>query len=293
MVISCSTVSLVAPGTISQDSNQSLSFTSRQHKARQHATHSKFVLTLIALCMFLTIICGCLIVVLVLVGRSLSTSTMTASEHSQLRQTHTSKHTMITAITPIIHSSIENIETKIVLSTSERKIATTTEAIVSDSNGSNKIELEIPETSTDMNLSVTSTMRSMDIIKQLGWRLPAGIHPTMYNLTLRPNFQTRMFEGSVSIYLNVSKPISFVAVHSKKLSVVTESLLKNVPSGDINVEIANTFEYPEKEYWVTELARPSDAGEYILNLSFGGKLTDRIVGFYQSSYFDVKTNETR
>lgn len=140
------------------------------------------------------------------------------------------------------------------------------------------------------------TMRATPISKildQLTWRLPQQIRPTLYNLLLRPDFKTKTFSGDVSIHLNVTAPISYVAVNHKQLSITKTTLLEKTSNGERNVEIATAFDYPEREYWVTELDEPLAIGEYILNLDFNGSLDNRIVGFYQSSYIDVNTNETR
>lgn len=307
MVKSTSTANLVRPRTTIQDSNQSLGFTTTValDKQRQRNSRSIVILTLCGTCMFLFILCACLVTVLVLVGRSLSTNAalMTAGNHSY-RTIHEQR-----ATDNIYLLSIREFASKILPSSvlSERTTTTTTataitttesvpyEAILSDGSKNNysssesSSEANVADTTSSSTVRIMRTAQVSKIIEQLGWRLPNETRPTLYNLLLRPNFQTQTFAGNVSIYLDVVKPISFVAVHSKFLSVATVSLQHN----GTNIEVANAFDYPEREYWVTEVAQPLSVGEYVLNLSFNGKLTDRIVGFYQSSYHDVKTNEKR
>lgn len=302
-------MSLVRPRTTMQDSNQSLGLTttgiSKQQQQQQHAKQKRsiVVLSLFGACMFLLILCACLVTALVLVGRSLSENAALLTAGDQSYRVKASEQRIPTAAPTdnIYLLSIKDFASKIIPSTTVEQTTESlllgVDAITKISNSSESIEENSSERTFLMANSTVRNMRTTQISKiidQLGWRLPNEIRPTLYNLLLRPNFQTQTFSGNVSINLNVSKPISFVAVHSKYLSVSTISLKQNGLNGSSSdVEVANVFDYSEREYWVTEVAKPLDVGEYVLNLSFNGKLTDRIVGFYQSSYTDVNTNQTR
>lgn len=132
------------------------------------------------------------------------------------------------------------------------------------------------------------------VIEQLNFRLPVGIRPTLYNLYLHPDLQTKKFSGNVKIHLEISKPTNFIPVHIKYLNITKTDLFKKTPNGDISsVQIKQSFEYERFEYWVTETESDLEAGEYMLDFHFNGNLDKRIVGFYQSSYFDRKKNQSR
>lgn len=286
MVKSSSTSNLVRPRTTMQDSTQSFGLTGKQD-AKRPTHRSVLVLSLLGTCMFLFILCACLVTVLVLIGRTLSTNTQLATGEVA----NANKYSSNSASADNIYlQSIRDFASKIIPSTSQSSII--------DTSTSNSEEIFI-ENSSEINVIGNTTVRNMrapkfsKIIEQLGWRLPSEIKPTLYNLLLHPDFKTKSFSGHVAIHLDVQKPISYVAVHSKLLSITKTKLVQNDESGEHNVEIANSFEYPEREYWVTELPKPLTIGQYVLSLTFNGSLTDRIVGFYQSSYNDTIKNATR
>lgn len=277
-----------------QDSTQSFGLNQQMSKKPSNR-RSILVLSLFGTCMFLFILCGCLVTVLVLIGRSLSTNALL---HTTGERLNTSKPTHTTNTDNTYLLSIRDFASKIISSST---IPTTNVFETSSNSHLNNSGIE-STSSSELNIisgdtSTISTMRTAQlpkIIEQLGWRLPTEIRPTLYNLLLRPDFDTKSFSGQVAIHLDVVKPISFVAVHSKFLSITKTTLVQNeVNGGERDIEISNAFNYPEKEYWVTELPKPLSIGEYVLNLTFNGSLTDRIVGFYQSSYNDTNKNVTR
>lgn len=136
---------------------------------------------------------------------------------------------------------------------------------------------------------------SSKISQLLSFRLPQEIRPLTYHLRLQPDLKNKTFSGNISITLELLKPISFIPVHSKLLTVET----KGVQQLDADLQPIRpltpslTFEEPRLEYWVTEFAEPLEAGNYCMQLDFNGSLVNRIVGFYQSSYLDRERNEKR
>lgn len=138
-------------------------------------------------------------------------------------------------------------------------------------------------------------MKTSKIWQQLSFRLPRDIRPRKYQLRLQPDLKNKTFSGNITIRLEVLKPISYIPLHSKLLTVET----KNVEKLDEELKPLRTitpsltFEHPQLEYWVTEFAEPLEVGNYSIQLSFNGSLVDRIVGFYQSSYLDKERKEKR
>lgn len=140
-----------------------------------------------------------------------------------------------------------------------------------------------------------SVMATSKILQQISFRLPRELRPRHYQLRLQPDLMNKTFSGNVTIRLEVLKPIAFIPVHSKMLTVETKEIMQL--DGDMkplrSIAPSLTFEHPQLEYWVTEFAEPLDVGNYSLHLKFNGSLVDRIVGFYQSSYLDKQRNEKR
>ena len=69
-------------------------------------------------------------------------------------------------------------------------------------------------------------------------------------------------------------------VHTKGLSI-QETLLERDGAG---VPLRSTFEFPEHQFWVVLPQSRAGPGNYSLNLTFSGSLTDGITGFYKSLY---------
>lgn len=215
------------------------------------------VLTLCGACLFLLIISAALLTSLVLVGRNLS---------------YNSKFILQSASNNNNSDKINSI----------------------DKNNKNSVDNSSSNSTTASVFIKMNPNISSKIISKLRWRLPSEIHPQLYNLRLYPNLKEKTFSGNISIHLQVKAPISYIVVHSKRLTISQTLLQQTLSNGDLkNISIANAFEYPEYEYWVTEVNEPLAVGDYVLGLTFNGSLTDRIVGFYQSSYFDSIKNERR
>lgn len=275
---------LVRPRTTIQDAASS----TNQHTSRKRQRHSFQLLFLCGTCMFLFILCVCLVATLVLVSHSLSSGALRLSNCAKSNRT-----------TP---GESENFWWKL-LDIATTKVFDATHLLINSTGFSiDKSYNEVRDKDIAENKynaidehGKMSTHRLSKIVEQLTWRLPQEIRPKLYNLHLRPDLVTKTFTGNVSIELEVKRPISFIAVHSKWLNISSTSLVRNAfaDKPTDNVPIANTFEYPKFEYWVTELERPLDVGEYTLNMAFNGSLVGHMTGFYQSSYRDFERNVTR
>lgn len=216
---------------------------------------SVVVLSLCGACLFLLIITAALVTSLVLVGKNLS---------------HSAKQsTLLSASNPSV-------------STSDNKNISARTKFVNNNKHMNQSQI------TKMNPNISSK-----VLGNLRWRLPSEIRPNLYKLRLYPDLKAKTFSGNISIQLQVTKPISYIVVHAKRLTISQTLLQQSVGNELKNISVANAFEYPDYEYWVTEVDAPLEVGDYVLALTFNGSLTDRIVGFYQSSYIDPVRNETR
>lgn len=287
---------LVRPRTIAQDSPSSLSSLHNHRDAvRKRKRHSCQELFLCGACMFLFILCACLITILVLVSHSLQSGALLSHcPYSNLSSTTSM------ATTPPSNQSDKSFWYKL-LDFATTKIFSNKHLIRLGGGIGTGANSEIISTRRDYNSSVfdsvhnNSMIYSSKIVDQLSWRLPHEIQPIFYDLLLHPDFDTQRFSGDVSIRLEVNRPISFIAVHAKLLNITETTLVRNL-SGDNStriITIATAFAYPEFDYWITELDAPLDVGEYTLRLLFNGKLNRKITGFYSSSYKDIEKNETR
>lgn len=270
-MIQPNTTNLVRPRTVMQE-------TTRLTKKRKR--HSFVVLSLCGATMFLFILSGCLITSLILIGKNLSSKTVSAanlmsSKHQQ--QYH--------------NSTEEDSDAFRDLSEPDKQVNYKTNTISKlNVSHNNKSEVILKN-----NLFEMATISK--VIDKLTFRLSREIIPKFYDLILNPDLDTKLFTGNVSIHLDILKATDFIVVHSKGL-IITKTELQTKVTNDNqtkynNIDIANTFEYPKYEFWVTELNKPVPIGKYILNLSFNGNMANRTSGLYQSTYLDTTRNIQR
>ncbi|XP_067616952.1 glutamyl aminopeptidase isoform X2 [Eurosta solidaginis] len=236
-------------------------------------------ITLVGFCLVLFVLCAFLLAALIYVGRNivkepfvaLTTATPAAAPPSE-------EYWKNDQLFPPTNLSILRIKTSTDLSTT---LATSSTA---------NPRMKIAKLPIDPAIVAASK-----VLPNLSFRLPKEIRAKKYNLRLHPDLLNKTYSGSITIKLEVTKPISFIPVHAKTLNVVTKKVVRLSESGEPLAKLSPTltFEHPEFEYWVTEFKEPLESGNYTLQLAFNGSLCDRIVGFYSSSYLDSKTKERR
>ena len=144
-------------------------------------------------------------------------------------------------------------------------------------------------TASETSSSPTTTRSSN--LWEIDYRLPSDTLPLHYEIYLHPNLNSGTFNGTVDIHINVTNPRDYILVHIKFLKIAKTTLHKLQDNAQINIKEA--FEYEENEFWVVKLQEAITPGGYKLSMSFSGSLTEDIVGFYQSNYYNSDTNITR
>lgn len=271
---------LVRPRTAMHDSPTSMSSQPHiHHHARKRQRSSLKELFLCGICMFLFILCVCLLVTLILVAHSLQNGIVYTNCSSEFNHSAGRENSFWYRLLDFTTTKIFNNKHLLQFSNYNRNTTNSkANSTIFDTESSNV---------TNPNMS--------KVIQHLSWRLPREIIPKHYDLFLYPNFNTQTFSGKVSIQLDVIKPISFIPIHAKYLNISETEFVRSSLADNAThpVAINQTFSYDKFEYWVTEFDKPLDVGEYTLTLAFNGSLLNRIVGFYQSSYKDVEQNRTR
>ncbi|XP_065212642.1 glutamyl aminopeptidase-like isoform X2 [Planococcus citri] len=123
-------------------------------------------------------------------------------------------------------------------------------------------------------------------------RLSREIQPILYSLFLHPNLRAGTFKGRVTISVNVNSTQDHISVHIKGLNV-TKTRITVDNETPTEVKIKATFEHEQNEFWVIVPEEDIEPGDYKLHLEFEGKLTGKIVGFYQSVYRTANNEERR
>ena len=115
--------------------------------------------------------------------------------------------------------------------------------------------------------------------------LPANIKPIHYDLRLAPDLNNYSFTRTVSIKLAVQdKKCPVIKLNAKDLDI-SEAKFESFPATSIqhNAEAEETaFTFPE-----AALVRE----EGTLHLTFSGPITDKMAGFYRSSYDNPVTGK--
>lgn len=134
-----------------------------------------------------------------------------------------------------------------------------------------------------------------EVIPNKPWvkpRLSPEVQPVLYSLFLHPNLQSGLFKGRLTINVTVRSCQSHISLHIKGLTVTKTRIIVNNET-QTEVKIRDSFEFEKNEFWVIIPEEDIEPGSYKLYLEFEGKLTGKIVGFYQSIYRDANNQERR
>ncbi|KAL3851044.1 hypothetical protein ACJIZ3_012926 [Penstemon smallii] len=113
-------------------------------------------------------------------------------------------------------------------------------------------------------------------------RLPKFAIPKRYNLKLKPDLTTCKFSGSVQISVDVVSDTKLLVLNAAELSVNPKSVKftsNNKVAEAVEVELSE-----HDEIVVIEFKESLPIGVGFLSMEFEGTLTDRMKGFYRSSY---------
>jgi len=123
-------------------------------------------------------------------------------------------------------------------------------------------------------------------------RLPQFAVPERYDLYFEPSFENGDFEGSETIYLNLSESTKEITLNSLDLSVFDATIARNEKMhGDwIKADIERN---KERETVVFKFAKALSPGRYELAVKFSGKFSDKMCGFYLSTFKDKDGKEVK
>lgn len=129
-------------------------------------------------------------------------------------------------------------------------------------------------------VTINTTTRKEEIT--MSFRLPTCVIPKHYDLHLSPNLTEFTFTGSVDIDVTVKKPVSFITLNAKELTI-SEASVSN-ESGTTFVGSVSLNK--ETEMAVISFNGVLGEGSWKLRLNFAGTLNDSLKGFYRSFWTD-------
>ncbi|KAI6006003.1 hypothetical protein EDD15DRAFT_2215318 [Pisolithus albus] len=137
-------------------------------------------------------------------------------------------------------------------------------------------------------VSATSTTRSHSMVKMTSvpsddFRLPLDVKPKHYDLTIKTDLNRDVYEGIVKVDLEVKKQTSTIVLNVADLDISDVILHSHALKND---QLDTTRSFDTKSERVTFCfpnALPASS-EATLSISFAGKLSGSMMGYYKSSY---------
>lgn len=150
-------------------------------------------------------------------------------------------------------------------------------------------------------------------------RLPRTLLPTSYKITLQTDLKSFNVKGNVTIRVNCEKPTTHIILHLKDMNVSGTTVLETtqereffpllsagsvkeleqsrVKSGrrgkDRDIRVTETMQNRTLEMFLIEVSEELTPHQnYAIYIEFEYPLTDKLVGFYRSSYM-TKSGEKR
>ncbi|KAJ7382217.1 hypothetical protein OS493_036250 [Desmophyllum pertusum] len=108
---------------------------------------------------------------------------------------------------------------------------------------------------------------------------PGALEPLVaFNI----KWQKFIFNGHVSILIEVKEPTEYVLVHSNKLAVTSVAIYQSTTGGEIAVK--KHFPFDTNQFYVIHLETWLQSGDYVINMAFESELRAELGGFYRMNY---------
>jgi aminopeptidase N len=116
-------------------------------------------------------------------------------------------------------------------------------------------------------------------------RLPNGVTPTAYDITVEPDAAKLTFTGSQSIAIEVAKPTKAITLNAADLSIEDVKLNGTIPA---------TVALNAKDQTATfTFATPVKAGKHSLSMRFAGKIQQTATGLFAIDYDEADGSKGR
>ncbi|KAL9985945.1 hypothetical protein ACROYT_G008402 [Oculina patagonica] len=112
-------------------------------------------------------------------------------------------------------------------------------------------------------------------------RLPKHVTPKHYDVTILVDLKKFLFNGHVSIVIDVKEPTEYVLVHTNKMTVTSVTVHQS-SGGEIAVK--NHFLFEKNQFYVIHLTNWLQQGEYVVKMAFESELRAELGGFYRMNY---------
>jgi aminopeptidase N len=110
-------------------------------------------------------------------------------------------------------------------------------------------------------------------------RLPGGVHPEHYSLTLTPDLKAATFAGEETIDVVLDRPSATITLNAAEIKFLS---VKGSTASSSDAQTAQVSLDSEKEQAVFTFPRELPAGKVKLAIQYTGILNDKLRGFYLS-----------
>ena len=111
-------------------------------------------------------------------------------------------------------------------------------------------------------------------------RLPGGVHPEHYSLSLTPDLQAATFTGTEYIDLTLDAPSATITLNAAEIKFL--SVVATIPAAVPKSQTATVTLDDDKEQATFTFPQQLPAGKVTLAISYTGILNDKLRGFYLS-----------
>jgi puromycin-sensitive aminopeptidase len=120
-------------------------------------------------------------------------------------------------------------------------------------------------------------------------RLPRNVLPDTYRIFIEPDLENGQFSGEETIFLEVGSSTKDIVLNSVGLEIGEVEVAQNNDEGHGKwIAPERTIEDKEKQQVTFRFQQSLKPGKHELRIKFGGKLNDKLAGFYLSGYTDDK-----
>lgn len=141
---------------------------------------------------------------------------------------------------------------------------------------------------TRLAVSAASTTRSYSMVKMTGvpsddFRLPLDVKPKHYDLTIKTDLSRDVYEGVVNVDLEVKKQTSTIVLNVADLDISDVILHSHALQNEQPDTTRSLDAKSERVTFCFPNALPASS-EATLSITFSGKLSGSMMGYYKSSY---------
>jgi len=119
--------------------------------------------------------------------------------------------------------------------------------------------------------------------------IPDAIKPLHYTIALRVDLSRWYYTGRTSVYFNLTEPAYQIPIHSNDLNITAVHILQGYDTFNILDVIVDT-DYEFLRIYPEQVLEP---GIYRLIVDFNGTVSNKLWGFYRSSWVDEDGEEQR